>query len=484
MQSDRQPLSPTLRSTPLEFRALLGAGVLIVVVGYGLLLSLSLGPPPAEIITETGFLLLAALVLLADLYPLVPSMKDVRAKVTFAWSAAISLAAVLVYGPSASLLFLLSGLTAALSRRSGPWWQTLLNTVVFGVIGLAVALLSGISDTFDPLMPPGAWRLTIWGLALAVVVVVLYSLLLALALTRLRVSTWRAQRERFGKSVRIWGISLIAAPMLAVLAVDGPWALLSMAVVIVSLNQMSTTMFRSTAASRTDGLTGLANRATLTRRLSARIARLGIDRTVTLLLIDLNRFKDVNDTYGHLVGDEVLIEVADRLRTAASPADLVARYGGDEFAVVLGPGVDADRARTAADAFRYSLSQPVRVGEIEVVVGGSVGIAEATDPGADVLGLVEAADRDMYRTKRGQRVTDVDAAPTDGLRRDGRRRDGGVGRGRPVVIRQPVWSVTVQGSATPPAGGWPGVRLSTTPGSDGAGALGRAGSVPIDGGLV
>ena len=176
--------------------------------------------------------------------------------------------------------------------------------------------------------------------------------------------------------------------------------------------------------------------------------------------------------------------MADRLRTAASPADLVARYGGDEFAVVLGPGVDADRARTAADAFRYSLSQPVRVGEIEVVVGGSVGIAEATDPGADVLGLVEAAERDMYRTKRGQRVTDVDAAPTDGLHRDGLPRDGGVGRGRPVVIRQPVWSVTVQGSATPPSGGWPGVRLSTNPGSDGAGAFGRAGSVPIDGGLV
>ena len=93
-------------------------------MGYGLLLSLSLGPTPAEIITETGFLLLAALVLLADLYPLVPSMKDVRAKVTFAWSAAMSLAAVLAYGPSASLLFLISGLTAALSRRSGPWWQT------------------------------------------------------------------------------------------------------------------------------------------------------------------------------------------------------------------------------------------------------------------------------------------------------------------------------------------------------------------------
>ena len=76
------------------------------------------GPGP-----RARFLLLAALVLLADLYPLVPSMRDVRANVTFAWSAALSLAAVLAYGPTASLLFLVSGLTAALSRRAGRWWH-------------------------------------------------------------------------------------------------------------------------------------------------------------------------------------------------------------------------------------------------------------------------------------------------------------------------------------------------------------------------
>src|SRR6476469_10017896 len=81
------------------------------------------GPTPAQLLREPGFLLLAGLVLLADLYPLVPSMKDVRASVTFAWSASMSLAAVLAYGPSASFLFLISGLTAALSRRSGRWWQ-------------------------------------------------------------------------------------------------------------------------------------------------------------------------------------------------------------------------------------------------------------------------------------------------------------------------------------------------------------------------
>lgn len=454
MQSTSEVLSGTLRATPRRFQVVLWSGVAIVLIGYAALLletpQLDLSGPQGL----DGFLILAGLVLLADLYPLVPWMRDVRASVTFAWSAALSLAAVLVYGPAAAVLFLVSGLTTALSRGAGRWWRPVLNMVIFGIVGLAVAGLVDLRD--DASGVPTDAQLVFWGFGLAVIVVVLSGLLLGWSLTELGVTTWEVQYERFGKTVRIWGVSLITAPLLADLALDGPWALPAMAVIIVSLNHLSRTLFRSTAAARIDPLTGLPNRLTLTRRLSARISRPIAGQPTILLLIDLDRFKEVNDTYGHLMGDEVLVMVARRLQAAAVTADLVARYGGDEFAVVLAQGTTAAQAPAAADRFRAALAAPLQVGDVELTVGCSVGICMTTDQQMDVLGLVEQADRDMYRAK------------SNAVGRPARDDDGDIAPARIPVIHPPVWSHAVQGALAAPVAIWPATPYWAIPWSGAA----------------
>lgn len=153
-------------------------------------------------------------------------------------------------------------------------------------------------------------------------------------------------------------------------------------------------------AAFTDPLTGLANRAHFT----ARSAVAGPDATVVLL--DLDGFKGVNDTLGHAAGDLVLVEVADRLRAVCRDEDLVARLGGDEFVVLVSSGgatTDAGAAAvTLADRLVVALSQPFLVAERLVSLGGSVGVAHARDLTGEADrgdALLRDADIAMYAAK-------------------------------------------------------------------------------------
>lgn len=440
-------LASPLRQTPERFRLCFGFGVVATLGGFALLLSLAPGPSLAVLVREPGFLLLVGLALLADLYPLVPWMRDVRANVTFAWSAVMSMAAVLAYGPHAAVLFVLSGCAASLARRNGRWWRPVVNTVTFGLIGLVVAgLTAAIGFRIPPALPEEASRLILWGFAMAAVIQLLNWLLIAAALVLLAASNWSAERAKFAKSARVWGVSLLTAPLLASLALLDPATLSVMAVVVVTLNNLSGTMFRSTTQARTDALTGLANRSTLTRTLSTKIERLGSgQQSVTLLLVDLNGFKAVNDTYGHLVGDEVLQVVARRLARATRPDDLVARYGGDEFAVVLDSAVTPGITAAVRDRICEAVAVPMRVREHFIEVGASVGAGTTTDPTASALDLVAEADRDMYRMKRGRLAALGPLAPARDLAPVVADASGAV----PTLAR-PVRPVT-QGSEAPPA---------------------------------
>ena len=150
-----------------------------------------------------------------------------------------------------------------------------------------------------------------------------------------------------------------------------------------------------------DALTGLPNRTLFHDRVdqALRAAR-RTGGAVCVMLIDLDRFKDVNDTLGHLSGDVLLQEVARRLRAPVRESDTVARLGGDEFGVLATGVATAHDAVVLAEKLREALAAPIAVGGLALEVESSIGIALAPDHGADVETLVRHADVSMYVSKR------------------------------------------------------------------------------------
>jgi diguanylate cyclase (GGDEF)-like protein/PAS domain S-box-containing protein len=151
---------------------------------------------------------------------------------------------------------------------------------------------------------------------------------------------------------------------------------------------------------RHDALTGLANRTLFRERIERAIAaaRPG-DELVAVLLMDLDRFKEVNDSLGHHAGDELLQELAMRLPSVVRGSDTVARLGGDEFGILL-PGVnDASDVLAVVEKLVQALEEPAAVHGLPLVVEGSIGIALYPDDGGDVDTLLRAADVAMYTAK-------------------------------------------------------------------------------------
>jgi diguanylate cyclase (GGDEF)-like protein len=152
-----------------------------------------------------------------------------------------------------------------------------------------------------------------------------------------------------------------------------------------------------------DSLTGLANRASLTERLAASF-RPGSDRRArheSVLFIDVDDFKDVNDSLGHDAGDALLIQLATRLTGCVRPHDLVARLGGDEFAVVVVEGVGECTAVDVAERVLAVLRTPFLVGGARLAVAVSIGVAQRRPETVDAAELLRHADFAMYMAKGG-----------------------------------------------------------------------------------
>ncbi len=150
-----------------------------------------------------------------------------------------------------------------------------------------------------------------------------------------------------------------------------------------------------------DPLTGLPNRVLFSERLERRLARAGASGT-GIALMDLDGFKDVNDTLGHQSGDAVLVEVGNRLRASTHDGTLVARLGGDEFALLAPENMSIDEFVGMCRRLRDSLASPMAVDHLSVNMGSSFGIAVAPTDGSDPESLIRSADVAMYSAKAGR----------------------------------------------------------------------------------
>jgi diguanylate cyclase (GGDEF)-like protein/PAS domain S-box-containing protein len=149
-----------------------------------------------------------------------------------------------------------------------------------------------------------------------------------------------------------------------------------------------------------DALTGLPNRMLLEDRLQQACARLhDTSGAVSVIFIDLNGFKAVNDTYGHTVGDQVLVEVAGRLRQVVRKVDTVARLGGDEFVAFCEALAEAE-VREVVQRIHDAIGIPLMIAGEAVRIGASVGVEATRDPKATFDDLLARADQAMYREKR------------------------------------------------------------------------------------
>ena len=153
--------------------------------------------------------------------------------------------------------------------------------------------------------------------------------------------------------------------------------------------------------SNVDALTGLSNRLILDDRMAQAIkVAIRAKSMVAILFVDLDYFKDINDTYGHGIGDQLLKKVADRLNTLMRAEDTIARVGGDEFVILLGNLKSENQAVIVADKIIEKITQPFKAGAKTLKLGASIGIAMYPQHDTNMQVLIKYADSAMYFSKR------------------------------------------------------------------------------------
>ncbi|MBI5105804.1 MAG: EAL domain-containing protein [Solirubrobacterales bacterium] len=379
---------------------LAGSAALLVLLlaGHGQLVAHAAVPSAA----------LAALAVLGEFVPIRVFRRDAEGEITL--STAFAFAVLLDAGPLAATVALLAaGVAADLHLRKPPlriWFNAAQYALSMAAAGAVLALLTDVPRagdlSFAAAELPGI-------VAAGCVFFLVNSLLVATVIALAHGYAVHVYfRTDFAFVAASTGMALGLAPV-AVLAAHFSLALLpALALPLAGVHRAARQAQELEHQSRHDALTGLPNRVLLRGRLeeAVRLARRDGGRAVVLLL-DLDHFKEINDTLGHGHGDLLLREVAQRLRDALREEDLVARLGGDEFAVLLGETGDLAGAVALARRLLGALEAPVDVEGVTLRVEGSIGLAAFPEHGDDVDTVLRRADIAMYVAKGGKTGVEV-----------------------------------------------------------------------------
>ncbi|GAB3717915.1 putative bifunctional diguanylate cyclase/phosphodiesterase [Nocardiopsis nanhaiensis] len=363
--------------------------------------SLELGPDQLlRLATEPLIWVLLCMVILGELRPIaLPGQAPGSGAPT---SLPFTFALVIFYGlPVAALIQCVATVVAGVARRHATH-RTAFNAAQYVLsLGVADAILRlslpGIVST--PWVPAGGELVAV---ALAGTGSFLTNRILVLCAVAMheRAPLRQVMFKGLGQQVYVTGVLLSLAPLIVLAMTHSALYVPLFAFPLGALYASAQLSVNREHQANHDELTGLANRKFLTVR-----ARQEIDQAcqrgarVGLLLLDLDRFKEVNDTLGHPTGDRLLETLARRLTHSVRPGDLVARLGGDEFAILLPQVRDTDSAREVALRLKGALSEPVRMDGMDFDLQVSTGIALYPDDAPDFELLLQRADVAMYVAK-------------------------------------------------------------------------------------
>jgi diguanylate cyclase (GGDEF)-like protein len=379
---------------------------LVSAAGIGLLVllvpSLSLAAVGRAPLT---FCLLSLGVVLAETLPVKIPRRGQEEEITLSTSFVMALLLACGLGPALLTQAVACVIQDVMART--PWWRAAFN---LGQYSLSLAAAYGVLWLLGDIARLGSAHPFSGGqlpdiLLCSVAFFVVNTMLVGIAIALYqRVSIRRYFQTDLAFVTTTAGVLLLLSPIVIATTAYSPLLIPLFAAPTLVIHRALWAGARSDHAARHDSLTGLPNRAAFHDAVKRAITD-GRESAVVLLM-DLDRFKDVNDTLGHHYGDLLLEQVASRLRSQLGPTDQVARLGGDEFAV-LSEGSSREAAMAIARRIADALRPPFELDQVVMDVQASTGIAVYPEDGSDGETLLQRADVAMYRAKE----TRVDIAP-------------------------------------------------------------------------